>query len=427
MADDVTRYILDDDLDGLRAAIAGGADLTRPDSQGVTPLARAVLRGSGEMVSALLEAGAPPDSPNRPPSQRTPLALAAESADVDIAALLLGAGANPGEADAGGYTPLHVAVSGESRDHVRLVELLLAAGADVNAPPGTVLPVACMAGSPEIVQALLAAGADVNRPTSIGTPLIKAVEWNRPRTVELLLVSGADPSVPAPPDYANHPEDRGRTPLEIARLRGLTHIQRLLEGRPRDTWVPPAGTVPLYWLRIELYQQDGRTPAPLRGPASEDQLRQVEQTCGVTLPEDVKNSYRLHDGQPAHAPGVIPRFGILDGAYAILPTESIIKEWEMFNQYRGRTDLPDGRIGADPGIRNTWWLPAWVPFAANWQGDYLMIDLDPAPGGTPGQIITFNHEKQTHYLVAPSTSALLRDVVDALESNAADAAGPVWP
>ena len=68
--------------------------------------------------------------------------------------------------------------------------------------------------------------------------------------------------------------------------------------------------------------------------------------------------------------------------------------------------------------------PGWIPFAANWTGDHLFIDLAPGSGGTAGQIISMDHEENTHHLIASSLSAFFKLVVEALGSKGA---GPVWP
>jgi cell wall assembly regulator SMI1 len=54
------------------------------------------------------------------------------------------------------------------------------------------------------------------------------------------------------------------------------------------------------WDRIEawLAQHAPAVLAGLNGPATEQELDATERALGVTLPEDVRASYRRHNGQP---------------------------------------------------------------------------------------------------------------------------------
>ena len=56
------------------------------------------------------------------------------------------------------------------------------------------------------------------------------------------------------------------------------------------------------WLRLERWY---RIHAPdviesLRSGATEQQISAIEAESGIQLPEDVRQSYRIHDGQNAH-------------------------------------------------------------------------------------------------------------------------------
>jgi cytohesin len=104
--------------------------------------------------------------------------------------LLIAAGADVH--GAGRVTPLHHART------AALAALLMAHGADVNAPDGvgdTPLHHAALDGRNAVIRLLLAAGADVDARNAAGqTPLYKAIESTVPDTVGLLLSRGADPS-----------------------------------------------------------------------------------------------------------------------------------------------------------------------------------------------------------------------------------------
>ena len=98
---------------------------------------------------------------------------AAETGNIDVVKQHLAAGTDVNAKDEDGYTPLHFAVANDDKE---LAELLIAAGADMNAKTDmfeeTPLHVAVVLGNKEIVELLIAKGADVNSMNENGqTPL----------------------------------------------------------------------------------------------------------------------------------------------------------------------------------------------------------------------------------------------------------------
>ena len=125
-----------------------------------------------------------------------PLVEAVKAADVDAVRALVGDPAvDVDAAGPDGATALHWAVH---RDDVRLVELLLEAGADVAAANRYgVQPISLAAenGSAAVVGALLDAGADPNATLRGGeTALMTAARTGDAATIRALLVRGADPN-----------------------------------------------------------------------------------------------------------------------------------------------------------------------------------------------------------------------------------------
>jgi len=132
-------------------------------------------------VSTLLDLGEDVHSPG---PRGTALAVACINGDADAVQLLLQAGASieletsAKRAWQGNYTPLKYAVRG---NHVNLVKLLLAEGADVNGFHNhnitTSLQEACINGDEEMVDLLLSAGARVNdEPGYMGNSLASAID-----------------------------------------------------------------------------------------------------------------------------------------------------------------------------------------------------------------------------------------------------------
>ena len=96
------------DIDGLRAALAAGAEVNARDGQGWTALMHAVTKGYLLLVDPLLAAGADVDI--RAPDGATAMFMALALGHSDIAAQLLGAGADASVRGPQGKTAEEVAV-----------------------------------------------------------------------------------------------------------------------------------------------------------------------------------------------------------------------------------------------------------------------------------------------------------------------------
>lgn len=157
-------------LEILRCLVAAGADIEAEDRLGLTPLLVAVA--TPELVAALLDAGA---DPARRTAHRdlfgtagiSALHAAAEGGHEDSLRLMLDRTDDPDARTTAGVTPLHYAVWRGTVPGV--VDLLLAAGADVNARVNdpselrverdTALGIAQEKGHDEIAEVLIRAGA----------------------------------------------------------------------------------------------------------------------------------------------------------------------------------------------------------------------------------------------------------------------------
>jgi ankyrin repeat protein len=163
---------------------------------------------------------------------------------VDVARLLVRAGADVDHEDDTQQSAYLIATS-EVQDDPRLLELTLAAGADVGATDsfdGTGLIRTAERGHPRIVDRLLHAGVEVDHVNQLGwTALLEAVILGdggpaRVETVRLLLAAGADPHLP----------DRdGTPPLTHAESRGQSEVADLLRtagGRRQPLGAGATGT-----------------------------------------------------------------------------------------------------------------------------------------------------------------------------------------
>ncbi len=212
------------DLEGVRAALAGGADpngfpkaysplmfaagngeaeMTRlllahgaqtehRDQNGDRALLWAAQRGHLETARLLVDAGSPADSDDDPYG-RTPLLAASRYGHDEVIALLLERGAHVRRSDSSGQTALHAAVLAQDTP---LVALLLKAGADPKAATEslreTPLHLAVQRGKADMARMLAEAGADLETRDKDGrTALLDAAARGHDEVVEVLLAHGA--------------------------------------------------------------------------------------------------------------------------------------------------------------------------------------------------------------------------------------------
>jgi ankyrin repeat protein len=117
------------DVVETKRLLRAGANVALANHYGATPMSLAAEVGNTEMLKLLLEAGANADSPN--PDGQTALLAVARTGNVAAAQLLLDHGATVDAKERwGGQTALMWA---SARRHPKMMELLIAKGADVNA------------------------------------------------------------------------------------------------------------------------------------------------------------------------------------------------------------------------------------------------------------------------------------------------------
>jgi ankyrin repeat protein len=179
------------------ALLQAGTDVNEVDANGNTALIVATRMGQASVVRRLLEAGAHIDSANH--EGLTALHMAVLAENVEVASMLLKKEPQLNQRDHSGFTPLSLAVH---QDHPRLVQALLAAGADPDiAVSGTSrlsgltpLLTAVLHKHHEIAGLLLDAGADVHYATAKGrNAILFAVQRKDPEMVNRLSRADANP------------------------------------------------------------------------------------------------------------------------------------------------------------------------------------------------------------------------------------------
>ena len=186
-----------EDAETTALLISAGANVNVRNNYGVSPLALAAKNGNANIVGQLMKAGADPNDPlNDVNAAETPLMHAARAGSVDAVNLMLLAGARVNAREGwNGQSPLHWAAA---EGHGAVVEALIAGGADIRHKSNagtTPFMFAVRKGDMRSVQAFLAAGSDVNeKRVDLATPLLVAIINGHEDLVDLLLDKGADPN-----------------------------------------------------------------------------------------------------------------------------------------------------------------------------------------------------------------------------------------
>ncbi|MGL6096438.1 MAG: SMI1/KNR4 family protein [Fimbriiglobus sp.] len=172
------------------------------------------------------------------------------------------------------------------------------------------------------------------------------------------------------------------------------------------------------WSRIEaiLGKQAPALLAKLPPGLSADAIAAVETELGFALPADVRESYAVRDG--SGDAGILPQddYGRVNGV-KMIPLGWVAGEREEWNdmlddgEFDGTEAKPEGPAKAE------WWNRKWLPFTENGGGDHMCIDLDPAPGGTVGQVIDFRHDAGPRRVPAPSLRVYLEQLAADLETG----------
>ncbi|KAI1656011.1 ankyrin repeat-containing domain protein [Daldinia decipiens] len=181
--------VVEDKSDLTRILLTYGGDVNHTLTSGDTALMAAIIKKrTKRVIDMLLEYGSDANAKNR--EGHCPLYEAILSNRIEVVISLLDHGANPNLPG-----PKHMLWP--SAGLPRILELLLARGADPKKAPG-VMELATSINNIEAVRVLLKAGVDPNaKKDGIYTPLCSSIRDNRTDIFELLLASGAGPNVPS--------------------------------------------------------------------------------------------------------------------------------------------------------------------------------------------------------------------------------------
>lgn len=270
---DLFAAVKADDPQSVERSLAAGATIevrNDADCDGLSPLGCAAGWGSARSAELLIARGANVNARGR--HGDTPLHVAAYHQNLPLAVSLLQHRADVNARSNPGWTPLHKAMErlalmretetpspDDVATTVRLVQLLLASGAAVDAPNAsgvTPLHAAAMTRQTEPVRLLIDKGAAVDSKDADGvTPLYLAAKRDALEVAELLIARGA---------AVNARTKSGYTPLSIAAQQGNPDLVKLLLRRGADVRATDnEGRTPLVWAcesLVRRYTLESATP-----------------------------------------------------------------------------------------------------------------------------------------------------------------------
>ncbi|MFM2054022.1 MAG: hypothetical protein RL456_2059 [Pseudomonadota bacterium] len=147
--------------------------------------------------------------------------------------------------------------------------------------------------------------------------------------------------------------------------------------------------------------------ADLNPPATEADLAALQAALGQPLPDGLRRWLARHDGQRAAAGGLFE-----DGGHEALSARGILAQWSLWARMLDEGRFASRLAEAAPGVRAAWWDRGWVPFTHDGAGSHLCLDLAPAEGGTPGQVIAVAGDGPAREVRAVSLQAWLAQAID---------------
>ncbi|KAK5993469.1 Glucan synthesis regulatory protein [Cladobotryum mycophilum] len=203
--------------------------------------------------------------------------------------------------------------------------------------------------------------------------------------------------------------------------------------QPFENGLPPPPPVQHSWRRIDAWAEENYPELfdQLCEGATNNDLNDVEHQLDCSLPQDVRDSMMVHDGQErgGNPTGII--FGSIcrgKGIYSFQISRGkqrgfLFQAATIFVLVVERTGRMETESPCQAGlhppntVQKAYAHAGWIPLVRDWGGNNLAVDLAPGPAGRYGQIIMFGRDYDTKYVVARSWSAFLALVADDLNSG----------
>lgn len=159
----------------------------------------------------------------------------------------------------------------------------------------------------------------------------------------------------------------------------------------------------------------------LNGPASEEEIEQLELVLGLNLPASFRETLKIHNGESDGWP-----CKIFADRGAFLGTDRIQEEWqqrqtisadiaEEFEVDQIKQLIEDGIIFVEGSVKPVLFQNAWIPIMDSNGDVFWALDYSPTEGGISGQVIEVDWEGTLWRVVAPSFEAFMQSYMQSLE------------
>jgi len=161
------------------------------------------------------------------------------------------------------------------------------------------------------------------------------------------------------------------------------------------------------WDVIErwLHEHAAGVNVRLNQGADAASIAAAEKAFGVKLPAEIKQSYKVHDGQNGLATPLVED-------WQLLSLDDAVKQWRAMEKLVGQGVFKDAQGKPQGPVKPEWYDLKWIPFAFNGAGDFLCVDLDPPAGGKRGQVVAFFHVDDRRPVLAPGFKAWLEGLAE---------------
>lgn len=147
------------------------------------------------------------------------------------------------------------------------------------------------------------------------------------------------------------------------------------------------------WQEIleQIRSISGGIAASVNPPADASELRLLEETTEITLPQAFRGYLSVMNGQRNTEEGTRDRNAEtpLLGYYVFLSAAGILETWRMMNGLFASETEPVGWVQEDR-IKPYIWRRHWLPFAECEGSQYLILDCDPGKHGICGQVFLWS-------------------------------------
>ena len=168
------------------------------------------------------------------------------------------------------------------------------------------------------------------------------------------------------------------------------------------------------WDKIleQLRQISSDIYASVGPPAGLSQIRLLEETVGVTLPQDFCGYLSALNGQKDTEEKTRDRNRELPllGYHPFLSISGMIETWDMMNELFSKEAEPLEWVAEDK-IRPYIWRRHWIPFTEYEGSQYLILDCDPGKNGTYGQVFLWCSGMDYSEIVADSFEEFSKEIL----------------